>query len=80
MSDYSKYERKFDWNLADLEHNKITIGEYEKQFRAIVDEIREDAIDEYNRELKAYIRRLSVHYVSDEDFNYIAEKLKEQKE
>lgn len=51
MSDYSKYERKFDWNLADLEHNKITIGEYEKQFRAIVDEIRTDAIDEYMNKL-----------------------------
>lgn len=42
MCDYLKYERKFDKNNFDLEHNKITIGEYDERFRAIVDEIRAD--------------------------------------
>ena len=37
-----------------------------------------DYIDEYNRELKAYLRRFSVGSVGDKDFDYVAEKLKEK--
>ena len=39
---YEKYERAFDWNLSDLEHSKITVGEYEKKFDEIVDTIKAD--------------------------------------
>lgn len=39
---------------------------------------RVEAIDDYNRELKEYLRRSDVHYVSDNVFNYFAERLKEQ--
>lgn len=39
---------------------------------------RVEAIDDYNRELKDYLRRSDVHYVSDNVFNYFAERLKEQ--
>lgn len=34
------------------------------------------AIDDYNKELKEYLRRFTVHYVSDKDFDYIAKQLK----
>ncbi len=35
-----------------------------------------NAIDDYNKELKEYLRRFTVHYVSDADFDYVAEQLK----
>lgn len=35
-----------------------------------------NAIDDYNKELKEYLRRFNVHYVSDADFDYVAEQLK----
>lgn len=39
-------------------------------------EIYNKAIDDYNKELKEYLRKFTVHYVSDKDFDYIAEQLK----
>lgn len=52
MYDYSKYERKFDWNTYDLNFNKISIGDYEKTIRKIVDEIKTDSIDDFQEWLK----------------------------
>lgn len=60
MCDYLKYEREFDANDFDLEHNRITMREYDEQFRAIVDEIR---ADERERILKL-VRELKSRYES----------------
>lgn len=37
------------------------------------------AIDDFNKSLKEYLRKYTVHYVSDKDFDYVAKQLKENK-
>lgn len=40
---------------------------------------RADAIDEYNDAIKSHLRKLSTKFVSDKDFDFIAEQLKGEK-
>lgn len=52
-----------------INKRSFDLEEYRKQIKA-------EAIEEYNKELKAYLRRFSVGSVSDTDFDYIAERIK----
>lgn len=65
-----------EW-LEELKTYK-EIGTIEECKNSVLDIIRayNKAIDDYNKEINEYLRKFTVHYVSDNDFDYIAEQLK----
>lgn len=77
MTEYTENDVE---NIEDTDEYKIVM-EYGVAFRELDctehdKKIYNKAIDDYNKELKEYLRRFTVHYVSDADFDYVAEQLK----
>ena len=71
-----EHDQLAEW-LEELKSYR-EIGTVEECKNSILDIIRayNKAIDDYNKEIKEYLRKFTVHYVSDNDFDYIAEQLK----
>ena len=69
-----EYEQLAEW-LEELKEIKSN-GRYVQGNKAGQKIGYRNAIDDYNKELKEYLRRFTVHYVSDADFDYVAEQLK----
>ena len=77
MTEYTENDVE---NIEDKDEYKIVM-EYGVAFKELDcaehdKKIYNKAIDDYNKELKEYLRRFTVHYVSDADFDKIAEQLK----
>ena len=77
MTEYTENDAE---NIEDKDEYKIAM-EYGIAFKELDctehdKKIYNKAIDDYNKELKEYLRRFTVHYVSDADFDYVAEQLK----
>lgn len=71
-----EHDQLAEW-LEELKSYR-EIGIVEECKNSVLDIIRayNKAIDDYNKEIKEYLRKFTVHYVSDNDFDYIAEQLK----
>ena len=77
MTEYTENDVE---NIEDTDEYKIAM-EYGIAFKELDctehdKKIYNKAIDDYSKELKEYLRRFTVHYVSDADFDYVAEQLK----
>ena len=77
MTEYTENDVE---NIEDANEYKIVM-EYGIAFKELDctehdKKIYNKAIDDYNKELKEYLRRATVHYVSDTDFDYVSEQLK----
>lgn len=70
-----KYHEQLAERLEELKEIKSN-GRYVQGNKAGQKIGYRNAIDDYNKELKEYLRRFNVHYVSDADFDYVAEQLK----
>lgn len=63
--------------IGTVEGYKSAIECYTEEYtRRKSNEQYNKAIDDYNKEIKEYLRKFTIHYVSDNDFDYIAEQLK----